>query len=93
MCSHFDSFVIPNIELLSDHYAKQLSFFIIRYFLPNHGSILPALMEKSKIKKLPLLGMNPQPPDHQPLLTVLARNLLLACVNHSAFIKSSSIDF
>ena len=39
-------------------------------------------------------GLNPQPRDHQSnaLLTVLARNLLVACVNHSAFIKTCFTD-
>ena len=31
-------------------YVSQLSFFIIRLFLPKSGRMLPALMEKSKIK-------------------------------------------
>ena len=38
---------------------NQASFSIVRYFLPNRGRILPALTEKSKIKKLPLLGIEP----------------------------------
>ena len=72
---------------------RHSSFSIICYFLPNRSRTLPALTEKSKIKKLPLLGLNPHPPDHvfNALLTVLARNLLFACVIQP--LKSSSIDF
>ena len=37
----------------------QSSFSIIRNFLPNRGKILPALKEKSKIKKMSLPGVEP----------------------------------
>ena len=80
----------------SRYNAIHSSFSIIPYFLPNRGRILQVLMEMSKIKKnCPYWGLNLRPPDHQSnaLLTVLARNLLVACVNHSAFIKLCSIDF
>ena len=34
-------------------------FSIIRYFLPNPGRIRPTLTERSKLKKLPLVGIEP----------------------------------
>ena len=37
----------------SQFYYSYSSFSIIRYFLPNPGRILPALVEKSKIKIVP----------------------------------------
>ena len=39
--------------------VPQSSFSTVRHFLPNPGRILPALTEDSKIKKLPLLGIEP----------------------------------
>ena len=41
---------------LNEQQWTHSSFSIIRHSLPNNGRILPALTEKSKIKKLPLLG-------------------------------------
>ena len=58
--------------------SNHTSFSIIRYFLPNPGRILPALMEKMQNKNCPQSGLNPQPPDlhSNTLPTKLGRNLL-----------------
>ena len=57
-------------------FPRHSSFSIIHNFLPNHGRILPALAEKSKIKNCPYWGLNPQPPDHQfHTLTNCAKSL------------------
>ena len=56
----------------------QLSFSIIRLFLPTSGRILPALTEKSKVKNCPQWGLNPRPLEHHTnaLLTELSKHLV-----------------
>ena len=87
---------IPNVILLliiNKVQYSHSSFSII------HAKLLqdPASTNRKEPKNknsYPYWRLNLWPRDHQSnaLLTVLASNLLVACVNHSAFIKSCSAD-
>ena len=90
--------------ILQQASAQEFMQIFVKSFEFFYNSLLPAKSwqdpvsidgEEQNKKSWPYWGLNPQPPDHQSnaLLTVLARNLSVACVNHSAFIKSCSIDF
>ena len=68
------------------------SFSVIRYFLPNLGKILPALMEKSKIKYCPQWELNPEPPDQSNVLLTQLSHYLVAFVNHQGLCKLCTID-
>ena len=62
--------------------------FLVHYFLPNPGRILPALSKKSKMKNCPQQSLNPGPLDHHSntLLTELSYYLVV-CVNHLGLYK------